>query len=152
MHKTTTHNNQPSIDPAVSFLQGVVPDDASGTPQTSSVARNKNRPLSMMKKKPAAKEQRIEMLIARRGEVEKLRAQRKDERLAACRSIPTEVLASAAELSERDVLANGLNDRLAAWKHGMKEEDSSSIEFKCMSRSENLEDNDISFNLNSLVD
>jgi hypothetical protein len=147
-----TPKKKPSIDPAVSFLQGAVSDDAASVTRTSSVARDKNRPLSMMKKKPGAKKQRSEILLARQGEVQMLRARRKAARLAARRSIPAEILASAAKLAERDALANGLNDLPAAWEHGMEEEDCSSVEFECMSRAESSEDDDISFNLNSLVD
>ena len=91
-----------------------------------------------MKKKPTAEEQRNEMLRACQGESAKLRIQRKHERFAARRSIPTEVLATAEEIAnnspcaERDVLADGLRDRPAAWKYDLEEEDSL-VEFESVS-------------------
>jgi hypothetical protein len=143
----------PPID-TVSFLNGAASDDASVTP---SINRKKSR---LVKRKPTAKEQRDEILMALLDDTEMLRAQRQQARKAARRSIPAEELATAAETesnnarSERDVLVDGLNDRPATWEQEMEDEEVSSVEFGCMSHfsdDDNDDDDDISFNLNRLV-
>ena len=86
--KNTDKNNKQSIAEGIGhdyFLNGLSDDDAS----TASAKRNprkKNRSLSMMRKKPTAKEHLDEMLNNRQAEHTLLRSKKQLERLAARRT------------------------------------------------------------------
>jgi len=133
---STDKNDKKSVAEGIGHLAGLSDDDAS----TASAKRNpqkKNWALSMMQKNPTAKEHLDVMLDNCQSEHEMLCSQRKLERLAARRNIPMEDLDHKENnniSSDCDTLVNGLNDRPTVWKQGI-EDDASSIEFECMSRS-----------------
>ena len=135
---STDKNDKKSVAEGIGHLAGLSDDDASTASSVKRSSRKKNRALSMMRKNPTAKEHQDVMLNNCQAWHELLRSKKKSERFAARRNIPTEDLDDKKKnkniSSDCDTLANGLNDRPTVWKQGI-EDDASSIEFECMSRS-----------------
>ena len=115
-------------------------------------SNNKSRrpPLSIGKKNHTAEEHRNEMLAVRSDEQQFIRDQKKKARLAARRSVPTEIVARQQEDNNssmaRDTLMDGLNDPGAIWNQDASDDNTNSIEFDTISRPGSDDDDEESVN------
>ena len=90
------------------------------------------------------------MLAVRSDEQQFIRDQKKKARLAARRSVPTEIVARQQEDNNssmaRDTLMDGLNDPGAIWNQDASDDNTNSIEFDTISRHGSDDDDEESVN------